>query len=49
MRQKVVSLFLCYLLLYTCGVVEAGKDLGVSGGLWEEEVESFRDPDVPLN
>nr|KAF6505557.1 interferon alpha inducible protein 6 [Rousettus aegyptiacus] len=25
MRQKVVSLFLCYLLLYTCGVVEAGK------------------------
>lgn len=25
MRQKVVSLFLCYLLLYTCGGVEAGK------------------------
>ncbi|XP_039710224.1 interferon alpha-inducible protein 6 isoform X2 [Pteropus medius] len=25
MRQKAVSLFLCYLLLYTCGGVEAGK------------------------
>ncbi|KAM9243183.1 interferon alpha-inducible protein 6 isoform 2-T2 [Dugong dugon] len=24
MRQKVVSLFLCYLLLFTCGGVEAG-------------------------
>lgn len=35
MRQKVVSLFLCYLLLYTCGGVEAGKE-----GL-QEKVESF--------
>ncbi|XP_012411252.1 interferon alpha-inducible protein 6 [Trichechus manatus latirostris] len=25
MRQKVVSLFLCYLLLFTCGGVEAGQ------------------------
>ncbi|XP_062962734.1 interferon alpha-inducible protein 6 [Cynocephalus volans] len=25
MRQKMVSLFLCYLLLYTCCGVEAGK------------------------
>ncbi|XP_070366707.1 interferon alpha-inducible protein 6 isoform X2 [Equus asinus] len=25
MRQKAVSLFLCYLILFACGAVEAGK------------------------
>ncbi|KAM8790631.1 interferon alpha-inducible protein 6 [Rhynchonycteris naso] len=38
MRQKAVSLFLCYLLLYTCGVVEAGKkkesSKSSSSGFW---------------
>ncbi|XP_036112310.1 interferon alpha-inducible protein 6 [Molossus molossus] len=37
MRQKAVSLFLCYLLLYTCSGVEAGKreDSEDSGsGFW---------------
>ncbi|XP_036208175.1 interferon alpha-inducible protein 6 isoform X2 [Myotis myotis] len=40
MRQKVVSLLLCYLLLYACGPVEAGKrkdskdsDSGIWGAL----------------
>ncbi|XP_008998995.1 interferon alpha-inducible protein 6 isoform X4 [Callithrix jacchus] len=28
MRQKAVSLFLCYLLLFTCSGVEAGKNEG---------------------
>ncbi|KAM5321178.1 interferon alpha-inducible protein 6 [Glossophaga mutica] len=39
MRQKVMSLFLCYLLLYTCGGVEAGtrkdsKD-DSNSGFWD--------------
>ncbi|XP_054427480.1 interferon alpha-inducible protein 6 [Pteronotus mesoamericanus] len=41
MRQKAISLFLCYLLLYTCGVVDAGRrkdsnedsDSGILGAL----------------
>lgn len=40
MQQKAVSLFLCYLLLYTCGGVEAGtrknskKDKDSGSGFW---------------
>ncbi|XP_037005566.1 interferon alpha-inducible protein 6 isoform X3 [Artibeus jamaicensis] len=39
MRQKVISLFLCYLLLYTCSGVEAGtrKDSqeDSNSGFWD--------------
>ena len=42
MRQKAVSLFLCYLLLYTCGCCgEEGKDLGAPK---DKKAESFRIP-----
>ncbi|XP_065749344.1 interferon alpha-inducible protein 6 [Phocoena phocoena] len=38
MRQKAVSLVLCYLLLNTCGCEETGKDPGAPGdsgsGFW---------------
>ncbi|XP_011810939.1 PREDICTED: interferon alpha-inducible protein 6 isoform X1 [Colobus angolensis palliatus] len=32
MRQKAVSLFLCYLLLFTCSGVEAGENAGKGAG-----------------
>ncbi|PNJ89648.1 IFI6 isoform 3 [Pongo abelii] len=32
MRQKAVSLFLCYLLLFTCSGVEAGENAGKDAG-----------------
>ncbi|EHH14510.1 hypothetical protein EGK_00445 [Macaca mulatta] len=32
MRQKAVSLFLCYLLLFTCSGVEAGENVGKGAG-----------------
>lgn len=40
MRQEAVSLFLCYLLLYTCGGVEAGEKKAKnsensSSGFWK--------------
>lgn len=43
MRQKVVSLLLCYLLLYACGPVEAGEDGGQGGNSGESSGE-FQDP-----
>ncbi|XP_021569210.1 interferon alpha-inducible protein 6 isoform X1 [Carlito syrichta] len=51
MRQKAVSLFLCYLLLFTCVGVGAGKDpvgweeCGIKKGTFQDPCRSDSDSD----